>query len=99
MRSLFHLLLFAMLLAPASAQALRPALEVCAEVNDECCEPEQACDDVCVECPCCAAGAVTLDSPVIAGVLDGPPALEAAARAKDPPVAPRTEILHVPKSA
>ena len=94
-----RILFFALLLTPATAQAFRPVLEVCAEVQRDDCESEEGCDQVCPECPCCAAGAVTLKSPVISGVLDAPRAPNAPVRSVDPPVAPGTEILHVPKSA
>jgi hypothetical protein len=95
----FRILLLAVLLAPAAAQAFRPALEVCIESRENCCDDQGGEAASCAECHCCAAGAVTLAIPVAADVMDAPRTTPAPAPSADPPAAPRAEILHVPRSA
>jgi hypothetical protein len=95
---LFRILLLALLLGPSIGPVVQPIQEVCAEEHQDCCEPDGVCDHTCADCACCAGSAISLSSPALAKVLNGPPVPTVAARTATPPSAPPSDILHVPKS-
>jgi hypothetical protein len=95
---LFRILLLTLLLGSALEQVLCSAPVVCAEERQDCCEPGGPCDVDCMDCACCAATAITFPGAASVECLDSPPEPAVAVHATLPPLAPPTDILHVPKS-
>ena len=95
---LTRILLLAFLAWPQLGQPLLPLREVCAEERG-CCEQNGACDVTCVACACCAVRVMTFTDPGVAEDLEGPTTPSIAANTAAPPLAPPSDILHVPKSA
>lgn len=99
MNRIFRILLLVLLLGPSVGQVLRHAQEICAEAQRDCCDPKGLCQASCAECACCAVPAITLETAASTGIHDAAPLPTAVAAVVAPPLAPPSDILHIPKSA
>lgn len=95
---ILRILLLAVLLGPTAGQVLQYAQDACVEGRRDCCDPLEQCDSGCTECACCAVTAFTLQSAASSGAVEAAPLPAAVAVAVSPPLAPPSDILHVPKS-
>jgi len=93
---LARILLVTLLLGPQVGMVVLPVEPPCQEERD-CCDPDGACDVICVQCVCCVGRVPTLTSASSIDLLaaSGTPAVAAAAAPRQP--AP-CDILHIPKS-
>jgi hypothetical protein len=99
MNRLFRALLIAMLVGPQIGQLLSPVQDACVEERQDCCDSDGVCDVNCVRCACCSVRLVVVHNVGSHQTLGGPPAHPFLMHADSPPVAPSSDILHIPKTA
>jgi hypothetical protein len=96
MKPLWILLLALAMVAPTATAWTWPVQDECQDESD--CEQGGRCDFDCALCICCAHRTQGVTTSIITAPPGEVPASPAHAIHLEPPTAPTTDILHVPKS-